>query len=533
MTLRAAIYARVSSAAQRDQHTIESQLGVLRPFVKAQGWDLVGTYCDDGRSAKTGMLDRRDAFANLMRDAEAHRFDVLVVLDVNRLTRTGSIEERAEILGPFQRLGIVIATPSGGMLDLRSFLGEFYVTLQALVAAEDNRKRAEAIKAGKVRAIAEGRKPAGPTPYGLSYSRTTGQWSLHPERAPVVLEMFQRVAAGDACSTIADDFYARGIPGARGDWNRHRVWDIVRSRYPVGEWTVDKRKGIVIAVPAIVTEELWERAQQALLRHKKRGLRRTKHTYLLEGLATCGECGSPILIRSECGTIGKTTGRKSPSAYVCRRRKLEIRGVTRCTAAIVTTADADERVWAKLSELILNPELLAATIAQRRKEADGRDWQADLAGYKRRIAELDRTEAALVERFAAGAITSQALDPALQRLKVKRDAIAAQVRAAEAACISASDAQARLDDAIALMTRLAPALPNASPQARRELVARFIRPGSIVFRGLEIEFVAAPPRVAPASRVDGAVSIFPALAAGLEPTHESDRGIALEIRLVA
>lgn len=531
--MRAAIYARVSSAAQRDQHTIESQLHVLNAYVKAQGYELVGTYCDDGRSAKTGMLERRDGFARLMRDAEAHLFDVVVVLDVNRLTRTGSIEERAEILGPFQRLGIVIATPSGGVLDLRSFLGEFWVTIQAMVAAEDNRKRAEAIKGGKLRAIAEGRKPAGPTPYGLAYSRATGQWSLHSERAPIVVEMFERVAAGDACSTIADDFYARGIPGARGDWSRHRVWDIVRSRHPVGEWTVDKRKGIVIKVPAIVSEELWERAQQALLRHKKRGLRRTKHTYLLEGLATCGECGAPILIRSECGSIGKTTGRKSLAAYVCKRRKLELRGVTRCTAPIVTIVDADARMWAKLSELITNPDLLAAGIAQRRKENDGRDWQADLAGYKKRIAEIDKTEAALVERFAAGAITSQALDPALHRLKTKRDALAAQARMAESAVVNAADAQARLDDAIALMTKLAPALPKASPEARRELVARFIKPGSIVFRGREIEFVLAPPRVAPASRVDGVVSFVPALVAGLEPTHENDRDFGLELRIVA
>lgn len=47
------------------------------------------------------------------------------------------------------------------MLDLRTMMGELYVTMQALVAAEEKRKRAEQIKAGKLRAIAEGRKPRG------------------------------------------------------------------------------------------------------------------------------------------------------------------------------------------------------------------------------------------------------------------------------------------------------------------------------------------------------------------------------------
>jgi DNA invertase Pin-like site-specific DNA recombinase len=75
MTLRAAIYARVSSQAQRDKHTIENQLRLLPAFVASQGWTLAGTYVDDGRSAKAGQLDARDGFAALLRDAELRRFD--------------------------------------------------------------------------------------------------------------------------------------------------------------------------------------------------------------------------------------------------------------------------------------------------------------------------------------------------------------------------------------------------------------------------------------------------------------------------
>ncbi len=41
---RAAIYARVSSIAQRDRNTIEGQIVTLTAFVKAQGWTLVATH---------------------------------------------------------------------------------------------------------------------------------------------------------------------------------------------------------------------------------------------------------------------------------------------------------------------------------------------------------------------------------------------------------------------------------------------------------------------------------------------------------
>ena len=57
--LRAVIYARVSSAAQRDRQTIASQLSTLPTFIASRGWVLAkpaGTYVDDGRTAMEGFL---------------------------------------------------------------------------------------------------------------------------------------------------------------------------------------------------------------------------------------------------------------------------------------------------------------------------------------------------------------------------------------------------------------------------------------------------------------------------------------------
>jgi Recombinase len=133
----------------------------------------------------------------------------------------------------------------------------------------------------------------------------------------------------ESCGAICDDLHDRGVPRPRGAWSRHRVWGIVRSRHPVGEWTADKRRKIVLSVPPIVDEALWQRANAALLRHKKRGLRRTKHVYLLEGLARCGLCGAAVLVRS---ATGGRNGRTNPAAYVCRQRKLAFRGLSRCGA---------------------------------------------------------------------------------------------------------------------------------------------------------------------------------------------------------
>jgi site-specific DNA recombinase len=486
--MRAALYARVSSAAQRDRHTIESQLRVLREYIRSNAWELAGEYIDDGRSAKAGKLEARDGFARLQRDADAKLFDLLVVVDIDRLTRTDSMEERAAILGPFQRNGIDIVTPSGGRLDLRTFLGELYTTMQALVAAEENRKRAERIKAGKLRAIAEGRKPAGPTPFGLVYDRfapIAEAWGIHPENAETIREIYRRVIAGESCEAISEDLHARGIPSPRGPWHRHKVWALVRSRHPAGEWFADKRKRLAIVVPAIVDEAIWSAAQQRLIEHGKRGLRRTKHVYLLEAIATCARCGSPIAIRS--ATHNLSGGRLNPAAYVCRARKLARRSEIRCDAPVLPVADVDARVWAKISDVLRSPDLaerIHRKVAAR--DANRSSWQTDAADYRARIARLAKAETGILARYRKGTISDAALDAELAALNRDRAALVTQLETAERAARDDGAAQASAEDILRELRTLS---RSSAPTARQRVVRLVVPRGAAVFDGSQVRLV--------------------------------------------
>ncbi|MGE3454345.1 MAG: recombinase family protein [Kofleriaceae bacterium] len=477
--MRAAIYARVSSAAQRDRHTIENQLRILPAFVESQGWPLVGTYVDDGRSAKAGQLDKRDGFARLVRDAELRTFDLLVVVDVDRLTRTDSLEERARILGPFQRLGIDIVTPSGGRLDMRTMLGELWVTIQALGAAEENRKRGERIKAGKLRAIAEGRKPAGPTPFGLHYDRATSTWSIDKPAAELVCEMIRRVAGGETCAAVADDFLRRGerAPGRGKSWTHNTLYRLIHNRYSCGEWVVNKNTGATIKVPRIVSDEEWNSAQAAILKAQRCGLNRTQHVYLLQSLATCGECGSPIVIRSAVKYFNaQHQAREHPAAYLCKGRMKP----RTCNAPIVYTHDLDARVWDALVERLHNPRLIAELAEVEAARADdARDWTTDIATHEAHLARLERVESAIMARFRGGKISEGALDTELEALNRERRMVREQLGTAERAVGSHLSAQARMRAAGVTVERLTSALPKATPEQRRALLRELVGPGGV------------------------------------------------------
>lgn len=530
--MRAAIYARVSSIAQRERHTIENQLRVLPDYVRAQDWTLVATYVDDGRSARAGKLEARDGFAALARSARAGELDVVVVVDVDRLTRSEDMRERAEILGTFQAAGVAIATPAGGVLDLRSMMGEVYVSLQAIFAAEENRKRAARVKAGKLRAIAEGRKPAGPTPYGLRYSRAAGRWEVDEDQAAVVREIVRRVIAGESCLAIGDDLTARGVAGPRGKttWERRTAWRIVTSRHLIGEWRADKARKLTVTVPELVDRASWQAAQEALIAHGKRGLRRTRHVYLLEGLALCGLCGAPILVRS---ATPQRRGRVQPAAYVCRRRKLALRGDGRCTAPIPSVADLDDRVWAAVAAELADPGLadeLRRRVEQRAESR--RDWTADAAGYRAHLARLQRVEAGVLGRYRRGLISEDALDAELASIARERGAVAAQLETAERAARTPTGPELPADPAawIATIRELA---ATATPLERQRIVRVLVEPGSAVLLDGRLRLTLRVEAGA-ASRACGAAAapLALAVAPGCSSQHESEPATLL-IHLVA
>lgn len=471
--MRAVIYARVSSSAQRDAQTIANQLRVLPAYVKAQGWILVDTYIDDGRSASTGKLDRRDGFARLVRDAEAGKFDIVVVVDLDRLTRTNDMTERAAILSPFQRRGIRIATPSSGILDMRTMLGELYVALQTIFAAEENRKRLERTTAGKERTMAEGGKAQGVTPFGLAYDRETRAWSLNEPAAVVVREIARRIIAGEPCLDIARDLNGRGAPSPKGPWTRHNVWWMARSRHTVGEWIADKRRNAVVRIPAIITEETWQRVQASLAAHGKRGLRRTRHVYLLEGLAVCGRCGEPIAIRS-------ATGGNVAAAYICRARKLREHG-PRCDAPTARTDDTDAAVWAAVSQTLESPALAAELAVRSAASTDNRlAWERDVTVYRNKLERLAEVEAGHLGRARRGLVSDEALEIELRALRRERDELKRQLAVAERA--ARSPVAAPEADPTTWLESLRALASEATPEARQRVVRAIVPVGAAVLK---------------------------------------------------
>jgi DNA invertase Pin-like site-specific DNA recombinase len=509
VAVRAVIYARVSSATQRDRHTVASQLSTLPKFVSLRGWKLVkpaDTYVDDGRTAKEGFLSKRTSFTRLMHDAAQGLFDVVAIVDLDRLTRSEDLRERGEVLGAFQRAGVQIAVSgTGQVLDLRSSVGDLMSSLGTFFAAEANRKHRERITRGKDEAIRKGKKPAGPTPFGYVYNRETGEWSIDPELGPIVEEIFTRVSQAETCDAIARDLQARGVPRCRpsksgrrrpGVWILERVHQIVRARTYLGSWVADKERGLSIPVPRIVSDALYARADAALLRAGRRGQPRNPHKYLLQGFSSCAVCGGAIGCAST-GSWMTRQGKRRHFYYVCSRRRRPRSDSKSCTLPMIRSEAIDDRFWNAIVESVISDSHIEKALAEHGAETQSDpDPRAALSRLEARLKQLTRAEEVLLERFGRGFITDAALDKELVRLKADRTSLQEAIAVAQRT-VGRRDLASR--NAAALrkaISDLRGQLRTATPQDRRDIVRAIVAGGEsgvkIGPERIEAEILLAP-----------------------------------------
>lgn len=96
--MRAAIYARVSTADKQD---VSMQIRELQEFAKSRGWEIVGTYSDEGY---TGTNTRRPMLQQLLKDANARKFDTVLVWRLDRFGR--SLRELVTMLQDLTEVGV-------------------------------------------------------------------------------------------------------------------------------------------------------------------------------------------------------------------------------------------------------------------------------------------------------------------------------------------------------------------------------------------------------------------------------------------
>ena len=351
---RCAVYARFSSENQKES-SITDQFRVCEDYCKRQdGWRIVTRYED---KAISGATDQREAYQQMLKDAQAGLFEVLLVHDLSRLSRDFVEAEQARRRLVHWNVRLIGATDG---IDTNQEGHELLSNVKGAFNQQFLRDLAKHTRKGMVRQVLAGfigggrcfgyrltpqYDPSRKDPYGQPLKIGT-RLEKNSEQAKWVAWIFERYAEGWSPFRIVEELNRRHVPPPGVHFKRRTsrppswcasalVGDVklqtglLNNRLYAGlycwgrnRWVKDpdhkKKKSKRLAVPEpawikvpaehlrIVSEELWHAVKDRQADVTKRyGFIRTSlrkspagrgPKCLFSSLLRCGQCGNNYII---------------------------------------------------------------------------------------------------------------------------------------------------------------------------------------------------------------------------------------------
>jgi site-specific DNA recombinase len=440
-----AIYARVSTARQEEDGTVETQLGVLRDYARRHGHTIVKEYIDDGWS---GDILARPSLDELRADATKKLWQAVLIYDPDRLARRYSYQELVMDELRDRRLEVIFITVSSPKNSEEKILHG----VRGLFAEYERAKIAERFRLGKLRKVKEGHILLSEAPYGYAYIPNEGErhgyLEILDEEARVVRMIFEWVANDFVTlRQVVRRLQQAGIrprKSARGVWNTSTLSTLLRNTAYIGEahWGSSyavapenptkkdtyrkikkssrrmkpREEWIIIPVPPIVDKALFQRARTQLDANYALSNRNKKNDYLLAGKIRC-VCG-----RTRCGE-GALRGKHL--YYRCSDRVLRFPLPAVCKERGINARIADKLVWHKIADLMCSHELMATQLERwansKRDKAtnttgDAKHLENELASLKEQIGRHNKA-------YGAGLFTLEQLRDYTEPLKARMAAI--------------------------------------------------------------------------------------------------------------
>ena len=498
--MRAAVYARVSSEEQAERGTIENQIEFATKYCDLHQIDIVEWYKDDGI---TGIipLEERPEGKRLLEDAQNKKFDLVLVYRLDRLGRSARIILNA--VHELEQYGVKIKSMTEPF-DTGDANGRFLLTVLAGVADLERETILERMQHGANRAARAGKWLGGIVPYGYRVNEE-GYLEINEDLLPGldmseadVVRLIYYLIAEQGYSTIkvADYLNALGVPTAyvkdgrqvtrgkrkvntSGIWRPGRIRNMVvnttyKGIHYYGKRTTKNRELIPREVPAIVSEEVWEKAQQKLRENQIEAMKNAKRQYLLRGLIKCSLCGLTYQ-----GQSYKGPGGKLKAYYVCGG-KTAYRGPFqgKCPSKNVPAEWIENHVWEECVRFIENPgetiNELANTIETKKTQRKELEHEKQIILETLKEKELERQN--ILDLYRKKIITADDIEKQFQKIKDEMVALEKRVKEIEKQIVSEETLLSSFNTAEELLANLRAKLKNNPPfEVRREIVRTLVK----------------------------------------------------------
>ncbi len=491
-SLPVGIYARVSTFNQVGGRfdSCESQAVMCRDYLNkhaaAEGWHEFITLTD---AAYSGANLNRPGMQALMQHIESGAIKVVLIFKLERVLR--STHEWVPFRAFLRKHGCRLVSATEDISDeTPSSRLKNNIVMSVNEYERDN--TSEKIHLKLVEQAKRGMWTGGNVPYGYSYDAELQGLKPLPEEAAVLRRIYEQAAQLVSLTDIANALNDQGLRTRARTRQRRNG-----TQYAIGQKrfrTDILRRQIMrplyagrvrmhgIEYPgqheAIVSQELWERANAAITRALQparcRLRARDKNFHVLKGIVVCGRCGRAM--------VPNASGKRDPSGqlyryYTCGHAHKE-RGDARCPVRHVSASALEAAVIGFLGECSQHPDVLRTTSleTQRRSASERAPLRAKLTELDRRLVELTQQLRHCAQAVARGGIDflgdelrqeAAALHQNKQALLVERE----QARQDLAACEQRSLDPERVRRSLARFGEL---MPTLSPEQQRDLLLLFL-----------------------------------------------------------
>ena len=419
--LRVTYYARVSSESDEQLNSLDNQIAYYEDLIKRnRAWTYVPGYVDEGLSGIS--TKKRKHFNEMIADAKEGAFDLIVTKEISRFARNtlDSLQYTRELLG--WGVGVFFQNDNINTLDEDA---ELRLTIMSSIAQDELRKLSSRVKFGHQQAIKSNVVLGNSRIFG--YRKDEKRLVIDESQAPMVRDLFRLYATGEySMKQLETLFYEQGYRNYNGNkiahttmsgiisnpkykgyyvGNKVRIVDMFTKKQkflPPEEWVMFKDETGEI-VPAIVSEELWDKANEVLTRRSEDVKNRQgicNHANLLTGKLYCAHCGAAYYRReskSKDGTVN--------SKWVCSGKINN--GADSCPSFPIYEDEIKPILFEVFSETRVDVEALLASYEEmfRSMEADD-ETAGQMEEQKRVIALADQKKNKLLELVTTGAITT-------------------------------------------------------------------------------------------------------------------------------
>jgi len=456
----AAIYARVSSDQQKDEQTIGSQIVVLQEYAQVHGYTIPAEWIfkDEGYS---GTLLVRPALERLRDLAAEGQIQTILILSPDRLSRKYAFQ--VLLLEEFSRHGVeiifikspVATTPEEQLL----------VQFQGMIAEYERAQIVERSRRGKrYRAKTGVLNVLSGAPYGYRYIKKTessaAYYEVLEEQAVIVRNVYAwYIEEGISIGAIARRLNEQEVPTRSGRcaWERSMIWAMLRNPAYKGTACFGKTESakrthitrpirlkggfskrdsshrerpreewIEIPVPAIVSANVFDLAQQRLQSNKHFSIRHTLVPTLLQGMLVCRECGYGFY------RVSTRKGKKKTYYYRCFGTNRYRRPKAPCTNRPIRQDYLDPLLWNHAVQLLKNPDLIRAEINRRVQEVQSSNptkMRKDV--LLREMARIQKSINRVLDAYQEGLFPLEQLRHRIPELKKRETALKGELQSLE------------------------------------------------------------------------------------------------------